>query len=266
MSRSNADEAKPNSVASRRLKLGVLIVTALIAVIAVALQPPIAQDPGYHQFADQRLLLGVPNFWNVVSNVAFLVVGVIGVAQAAARRSLPMRAMYLSFFAGTCLVAFGSGYYHLAPGNETLLWDRLPMVIAFMAFFSIIVGTYIDENAGSRLYGPLLAVGLASVVYWHFTEQAGHGDLRAYVIAQFLPIMLIPLIVLLFPSRLSSPKFVWAVIGAYVVAKLFELADAQVFTMTDAISGHTLKHLAAALGAYFFLRAMRQRHAAILGR
>ena len=30
------------------------------------LLPPMTQDESYHQFADQRTILGIPNFWNVV--------------------------------------------------------------------------------------------------------------------------------------------------------------------------------------------------------
>jgi hypothetical protein len=101
---------------------------------------------------------------------------------------------------------------------------------------------------------------VVSVVYWYFTEAAGRGDLRLYVIVQFLPVVLIPLMLLFFPSRLSRVRLIWAVLGAYGLAKLFELADEWVFSLAHMVSGHTLKHLAAALGAYVFLLAVRRRH------
>jgi hypothetical protein len=110
------------------------------------------------------------------------------------------------------------------------------------------------------LLWPLLALGLLSVAYWHFTEEAGHGDLRLYIIVQYLPMALIPLILLFFPSKFSHVRLIWALLGAYGLAKLLELADEPVFSLFHVVSGHTLKHLVAALGAYVFLHALRRRH------
>src|SRR5258706_8364410 len=124
--------------ASRRMRLRILIGLSVVAIAGVMLHAPIAQPLDYHAFVDQRSIWGIPNCWNVVSNVPFLIFGLMGVAEIAGRRALPLKGVYLTFFAGTCLVAVGSGYYPLAPSNDTLLWDRLPMAIVFMAFFSII--------------------------------------------------------------------------------------------------------------------------------
>ena len=44
----------------------------IVSLIGLGFLPPIAQDPLYHAFADQRALLGVPHFWNVVSNLPFV--------------------------------------------------------------------------------------------------------------------------------------------------------------------------------------------------
>ena len=246
---------------SRRTRLWVLIALAIIAIVGVMMLAPIPQPPGYHAFADQRTIWGAPNFWNVISSLPFLIVGVMGTAAIARQRLLPVKTLYLIFFAGTGLVAFGSAYYHLAPSNQSLVWDRLPMAIVFMAFFAIIIAEHINARAGRTLFAPLLVLGIGSVVYWHLTEQAGNGDLRPYIIAQFLPMILIPMILLLFPSRLWQARYIWAVLGSYLLAKLLELADEQVFALGDVISGHSLKHVVAALGAYLFLLAVRRRYA-----
>src|SRR5258708_1963065 len=107
------------------------------------IQARFPQDSRYHNFADQRHLLGIPNFWNVISNAPFLVVGVLGLWALLFGRPtgiLPeLKAGYVAFFLGTALVAFGSSYYHLRPDNETLFWDRLPMTIAFMSFFAVVI-------------------------------------------------------------------------------------------------------------------------------
>jgi hypothetical protein len=247
----------------QRVRTRILIGLSIMAVVGVMMHAPIAQPLDYHAFVDRRTLHGLPNFWNVISNVPFFIFGAMGVAEIAGRKSLPLKPIYLTFFAGTCLVAFGSGYYHLAPSNDTLVWDRLTMVIVFMAFFSIIIAEYVSERIGRLAFIPLELLGAGSVVYWHFTEAAGRGDLRPYVVTQFLPIILIPLIVLLFPSRLWPVRLLWAVLATYVLAKLLELLDAQVFALGDVISGHSLKHVAAALGTYFFLLAVKRRYSEI---
>lgn len=236
-------------------RIAFVLLLAAAAVIGLFLHGPIAQPAGYHAFADQRTILGIPNFWNVISNLAFLIPGLIGVNELRHRRPR-LRAMYLAFFAGSCLVALGSGYYHLAPANETLVWDRLPMAIVFMAFFCIIVADRICERAATVMFYPLIGFAVFSVAYWHFS-----GDLRPYVIAQFLPVLLLPLILFLFPAVTGDSPLMWGVLAAYVVAKLFEFADGPIYLTLQVVSGHTLKHMTAALGVYFFLLAVRRCHA-----
>jgi hypothetical protein len=250
--------------ASQRVRLWILLGLSIVAIVGVLLHAPLAQPLDYHAFVDQRTIWGIPNFWNVVSNVPFLIFGLLGTAAIARRMSLPLKWIYLTFFGGTCLVAFGSGYYHLAPSNDTLVWDRLTMAIVFMAFFSIIVAEYVSARVGRLSFLPLEVLGVGSVVYWHFTEVAGRGDLRPYIITQFLPIILIPLILVFFPARLWPARYLWAVLGTYVLAKLVELFDAQVFAIFGhAISGHSLKHVAAAIGTWFFLVAVKRRYTAV---
>ncbi len=159
------------------LLLAVLVGGTLAALLA----DPVAQDPAYHLFADRRSLFGIPNFLDVVSNLPFALVGAAGLyfvsrGTSDASNSTAWRV----FFIGVFLTAFGSGYYHLAPDNDTLVWDRLPMTIAFMGFVAIIIGEYLSERLAKTLLLPLLVAGAASVFYWAHTEALGRGDLRAY--------------------------------------------------------------------------------------
>jgi len=245
------------------LRVAIIIAISIVAILGVASQAPIPQPSAYHAFADQRRILGIPNFWNVVSNLPLLLVGLAG-ARELARRS-PQGALtsltpaYFCFFLGGALVAFGSAYYHLEPSNDTLTWDRLPMSIVFMAFFAIIIGEHVSPSLGRRLLAPFLLLGLASVLYWSSSERAHQGDLRLYILVQYLPAVLIPVILLLFPSRLSRVGFVWTVVALYALAKLFEAADHLVFSLGQIVSGHTLKHVVAAVGMYVFLLAVRRR-------
>ncbi len=244
-----------------RLKIIVAIVA--VSIIGVFSMDPIAQDPGYHNFADRRDMINIPNFFDVISNLSFVIVGVMGmllIGKGRATGGLPeLQAVYTTFFAGVLLTGFGSAYYHFHPDNQTLLWDRLPMTIAFMALFSAIVGEYISSQIALKLFIPLLVSGIASVVYWHISELNGSGDLRAYALVQFLPILLIPLILLLFTSRLNGNKYIWGVIGAYAVSKVMELFDAPIYSALGVISGHSLKHLFAAFATFIFYRALRDR-------
>jgi hypothetical protein len=136
------------------------------------------------------------------------------------------------------------------------------MTLSFMAFFAAIVGEHLSPALGQRLLWPLSAVGIATVVYWHVTETAGDGDLRPYGLLQFLPLALIPLILLRHPSRLRGTRYLWAVLAAYALAKGAEAADEWIFGLTGFISGHSLKHLLAAGGGMAFLIALRERRPA----
>lgn len=244
-------------------KPALVLGTAMLAIITAFLFPPIPQDASYHEFADRERWFGVPNFWNVATNLSFLLVGLA--AFKTLGRGMPagtlaqLRTSDLVFFVGIALIGPGSAYYHLTPNTATLVWDRLPMTVAFMAFFSIIVGEHISHQAGQKLLWPLILLGIAAIVYWHVTEQAGHGDLRPYGLVQFLPMLLIPLILLLYPPSFTGTGYVWALLGFYGVAKLAELFDESIFRALYPLSGHALKHVLAALAAYCFLLGLKRR-------
>ena len=227
------------------------------------LTDPLPQDPAYHLFADQRTLLGIPHFWNVVSNLPYLLVGIAACYELIRKKPrgyLPaLHINYLVMFLGVMLVGPGSSWYHLHPSNQSLLWDRLPMAITFMAFASIIVGEYLHVRSGRLLLWPLVLVGIASVVYWHVTELYGRGDLRPYAIVQFLPMLLIPLLMLQRPGPYIKNTWAWWLMGCYLLAKVFEQADAAIYSIPGLISGHSIKHLVSAAGVLVFLVGLYRR-------
>ncbi len=242
-------------------RLLALLLVAIAAIVATAFVEPLPQPLAYHDFADQRTLLGVPNFWNVVSNLPFLFVGIAGMWRLRRSGVDPQRMALRLFFFGVALTAFGSGYFHLAPDNFTLVWDRLPMTIGFMALFSFVMGAYISPRLGRGALLPLLLLGLASVAYWHFTEQAGLGDLRFYGLVQFLPMLLIPLIMVLFrATRIRSVTLIWVLVW-YGLSKVLEHFDDQVFSAVGLLSGHSLKHLAAAVATAIILNQVWSENA-----
>lgn len=235
----------------RPVAIVLLVAICFVACVGMFFMPPIAQNPDYHHFADTRALFLIANFWNVASNGIFVIAAIIGL-RSVSRGGLSvfpaqLAVAYRIFFVGVLWVALGSAYYHLAPDNKTLVWDRLPMTVGFMALFAIIIGEYIALEAGRKLLWPLIILGAGAVGYWWYTESVGRGDLRAYILVQFLPMLLIPLILLLFAPRYGSPLGYWLLLGCYVLAKICERWDEAIFNLVG-ISGHTLKHSLVAVG------------------
>ncbi len=223
--------------------------TVLCVVAAVAL-PPVAQPLDYHDFADQRGFFGVPHFLNVVSNIGFLVAGMAGLAVVGRRRTTfeadRERWPCAVLFVGILLTAAGSTYYHLAPDNERLFWDRLPMTIAFMALVASQIVDRISVRLGLALLVPMLLLGAATVVYWRATERLGGGNVLPYAILQGYAVLVLLLLAWLYPSRYTRGEDLYVVFGWYVLSKVLEALDAPVFSLGQVVSGHTLKHLAAA--------------------
>jgi len=247
---------------------GALIGLAAVAALVVAWLPPIRQDLGYHQMADGRTLLGVPNALNVLSNLAFVAVGALGLwglgrgesASGAPFVEPSERWAYAVFFASLALTGLGSAYYHAAPDNARLLWDRLPLAATLMALFAATIAERLSVGAGVLLLPLLTALGLASVLQWYAGEVHGRGDLRLYGVVQFYPMLAIPLLLLLREPRYTGGGWLVAALGLYAAAKLFEALDAVIFDLGHVVSGHTLKHLAAALAGLAIWRMLYTRH------
>ena len=247
---------------SNVIKINAIYLTIIIGVLIVLNISPLPQNPDYHNFADQRQMIGMPHFWNVISNLPFIIVSFIAVnnllQDGVLKYPQALFSCYLVFFIAIGTVGLGSAYYHLQPTNETLFWDRLPMTIGFMSFVSIIIGEYISEKVALKLLVPFILIGTASVIYWYLTEQAGHGDLRPYGLVQFLPMLIIPMILLMFPARYTHTLYIWGMLGTYMIAKVFELCDGDLFNMIG-WGGHAIKHVFAAIGPYLFYLAMKTR-------
>jgi len=268
---------------SRASRLWLVAGVTVAAIILIALQAPIPQPQSYHDFADKRVFFGIPNCLDVLSNLPFLLIGVWGVVFALRRAQTAIRPArgvgphatpgdtfisaaerwpYLVLFLGVLLTCLGSGYYHLAPDNARLVWDRLPMTLGFMSLLAAVIAERINLKLGLRSLWPLLALGLASVVQWHLSEQRGEGDLRFYLMVQFFPLLAIPLLLALLPPRYTRGSYFVIALGLYGLAKVFELLDREIFSLGGVVSGHTLKHLTAAAAIWWLLRMLMKRVAA----
>jgi hypothetical protein len=244
-------------------RTAVILAFTLVTVAAAFLLPAVPQPLDYHDFADQRSAFGIANFLDVVSNAAFLGAGLAGlvvVFSGRARFEFPAeRWPYAVFFLGILLTAVGSGWYHLSPDNESLFWDRLPMTLAFMGLVSSQIVDRINVRAGLVLLGPLLLAGMASVVYWIVTERLGVGNLLPYALLQGYAIVVVLLMTVLYRSRYTRANDLYFVFGWYVLAKVLEGFDAEVLAHTRVVSGHTLKHVAAAVAGVVACRMLMTR-------
>jgi hypothetical protein len=240
----------------------ILAFTAL-SIAAAFLLPAMPQPTEYHDFADQRQLFGVANFLDVASNAGFLLVGVVGLFVVLKPRT-PFehnseRLPYAIFFVGLVLTALGSGYYHLQPDNEHLFWDRLPMTIAFMSLIAAQIVDRISVRVGLFLLLPMLLIGIASAVYWLVTERAGAGNVVPYGILQAYSVVMLLAIAWLYPSRYTRGNDIYWVFTAYVLSKLLETFDKEILAVGHLVSGHTLKHVAAAIAGLVVLRMLLLR-------
>jgi hypothetical protein len=240
-----------------------LVFTSACLLTAI-FAPPFAQPLSYHEFADRRALLGVANFGDVASNLPFLMVGIAGLwAVRPGGRAVFLenaeRWPYLIFFAGVLLTAFGSSWYHLAPDNQRLVWDRLPITMAFMGLLSALVAERVSLRFGRALAMPAVVVGLASVWYWQWSAAQGAENLMPYLILQGYAIAMVLLLVILYPPRYTHGTMLIGVFLCYTLAKLLEWGDGKVYSAGGIVSGHTLKHLLSGLATYWVLRMLMVR-------
>lgn len=244
-----------------KLKL-LLVVVSLVCIIAVFFLKPIFQDISFHQFADSRKFFSIENFWNVVSNLFFLVIGVAGVQQLRLNKLIlakEIKAAYYIFFIAVMLVAVGSAWYHYHPGNDTLVWDRLPMTMAFMSLLSIALVEFVSVTVGRIGLIPFLLAGIGSIAWWQYGELHHHGDLRPYALVQFLPIILLTLLFLFGEPVFNRWGYI-ALFVCYLLAKLAEHFDLAIYNLTSGlIAGHLIKHIITAVGLWLFLLYLQKR-------
>ncbi len=258
--------ARLRDAVSTQAAWALAIVLTAAALAATALLPRIPQPGGYHSFADERALFGIPYALNVLSNLPFLLVGgaglvwIVNFADARHFRDPRERWAALALFAGLVTTFFGSSYYHLHPNNQTLVFDRLGMAAGLGAILPMAISERVSAKWGARIVAPLVALGVGTVLYWDWSEMQHAGDLRWYGLFQGYA-FLATAAVLLLTKPLYTRQSGWALaIGCYGVAKILELFDIGAYNATGhAISGHSLKHVAAAAGGFFLLRMLQQR-------
>lgn len=249
------EAASPGQSNWRHIVIAAIVFGSLATILIV--WPPFGQYQEYHNFADKRPLTGIPNFGDVASNLGFLLVGIAGLITCFTRPLGAMKAAWIVMFAGIASVGIASGYYHWAPTDATLVWDRVTLTVGFMGLFVALLGEYISERL-SILLVPAILIGAGSVFYWDQFQ-----DLRFYYWVQMMPLLVVPVLLLLYRPSYSNGWLIFTGAVWYGLAKLAELWDSAVFSATGGmISGHTIKHLLAAVGCLSILMALRFRRIA----
>jgi hypothetical protein len=236
-------------------KVNIILGIIFSTFILIMMRDPIIQNIEYHKFADDRPFLGINNFGDVFSNIVFIFTGIFGLITLKNTKPHIASLSWTVFFVGVTLVAPGSAWYHLNPNNSSLVWDRLPMTIAFMGLFTAMISTFISRRYEKVLLPISILFGFASVLLWDLS-----GDLRLYYFVQIVPLVVIPTVILIFRSSDIKPKYLVFALLFYVLAKAVEFNDRDIFNLTnDIISGHTLKHFFAA-GAPLVLALMLKKN------
>lgn len=243
--------ASEQQIFARRLRL--LLGLAVFVGLTLLVSQPVAQPLEYHRFADQRAALAIANAANVLSNLPFVVAGMLGFFWMRLKPELAfsVRAGYVTFFAGLILTGIGSGYYHLAPDNQTLIWDRLAMTVCFAGLLSLVIAERIDLRMAAVALPFLLITGAATVAYWAWVD-----DLRPYLMLQFGAMLLLPVIIL--RTRGTGTRWLWLALLCYLLAKVTEMTDEPLYHLTEQlISGHSLKHVASAMSGLMIALKLR---------
>jgi len=232
-----------------------------LALCVWTVMPGSAQDPRYHNFADQRHWLGIDRSADVLSNAGFVLIGLLAVVRLVStvreRLSRASEAGLWCVALGFVGTGAGSAWYHLDPSDSSLVWDRLPMTVVFAGILGTALAQRVGEDVARFALALLLELGVASVFYWHVT-----GDLSLYLMLQFGGIAALVLLVLS-TRRGEDPFPWWWLIGWYALAKVLEAGDVTIWRMTHGlVAGHALKHLAAtAAGAMFLMPLLIQSNA-----
>lgn len=242
--------------------LTVVIVMLLIAIgLAIG---PIPQPESYHHFADKRSFFGIPNAWNVLSNLSFALAGFWGIFILLKSNQVQFldsreRWPWLGFSVGLLFTAIGSAYYHWASDNASLVWDRLPMTILFASFVAALITERLNVSIGIILWPILMLLGFYSVYYWFSSEQHGMGDLRLYGGIQIFT-AIFALVMMVAPSPYNRNYDILVALFLFGISRIFEIYDHQIADMTNhQISGHTLKHFTSALAGFWLLRMVWKR-------
>jgi hypothetical protein len=235
------------------------LASLLVFIIAAISYGPISQPQEYHDFADDREFLSIPNALDVMSNLVIIYPGIVGLALVHERRKNSQLSddevsIHITLFSGMILTFAGSVWFHLDPNDSTMLWDRLGMSVVIGSCISLLIHDMYDRGLAGKVHLPIVVLSLISVLWWPVFD-----DLRFYFIVKHHPFILFP-ILLFYGNRIYDKVsgYYWG-LSMFILATVFEFTDLQIFEITGFISGHTLKHIFAGIGLWFVMAMIRDR-------
>ena len=239
--------------------LGLIVLAAALLLVPAMPEPHI-----FRELADERAIFGIASFWNVVSNVPLFLGGVWGLVAVARASSTSFavpaeRWPYFFAFAAIALAGIGSTYYHVAPDSDRLMWDRLPIALAFMALLSALLAERVNIETGIRSLAPLLSAGALSAIYWRWSALHGAENILPYALVQYGAFAAIVALAAFVRPRYTRSADLFIVAALYAAAKVTEVLDGQIFGLGGVLSGHTLKHLLVALSVWWLARMLVRR-------
>jgi predicted membrane channel-forming protein YqfA (hemolysin III family) len=239
---------------NNQLRKTVLFSIAVGLIIVLMFIDPIEQDQRYHNFADQRSFFNIPNFFDVMTNILFFFIGLVGLYYSLINKQRFARWSLFVFFFGIFSLCITSGYYHWIPNDNTLFWDRLSLTFVFSSMVVALVLEYLELRFELFILIPAILIGVISIFYWHI-----FGDLRIYLYVQLAPMISIILFIVLYPEKTKYKRYLIITFTFYLLAKIVEIYDREIFVMNhEMFSGHSLKHIFAALGAATILQMIRK--------
>lgn len=261
----HATDARRDAYALARVRRRAWVYAGAAAFLWIALRftfGPMPQWESYHDLADTRVYLGVPRAGDVLTNLAILVAGLWGWSIGPRAHLAPEeRPAYALLVFGTIATAVGSAYYHLAPSNPTLVWDRVPMTIVMAALLALVLADRLDMRYARAALPPLLTLGVGSVAWWGLTEGMGRGDLLLYGIVRVGTMIALVVLLILRRGRTRGGGWLWASVATAIAMMLAESYDRPIFEATGhVVSGHNLKHvLAGGVIAFMFAWLLNRR-------
>ena len=149
----------------------------LIAVIAACWRRIIPQDPAYHLFADESSMFSPQRAQRTEQpDLHHRDRGPLSIATAGNIRFSKTGSASPTRHSSLCVAGRRRlGLLSRRSHNLSLAWDRLPMTVAFMSFFAILLAERVSFRAARMLFPALLFAGIASIAYWYYSEVAGAG-------------------------------------------------------------------------------------------
>ena len=247
----------------RALFLALLGVFVLYGIAWITLGP-LPQDPAYHLLADTRTCLGIPRAGDVLTNFAILGAGLFGLVLSPGMNiSDEERPAVALLIAGTFFTAAGSAYYHWAPSNATLVWDRLPMMLTIPPILVLVLADRVHPAFARKALVPITAFAVGSVLWWAASEALGREDVRLYLMVRVLMAAALLALVAFRPGRHTGTGWLVGALLAEATLTAFERFDHEIFRWTGGLaSGHNLKHAmvgVALVCVFCWLRYRRKR-------